>query len=269
MTIAPAPNLPAVDPVPAAPARPASGSPRRALHIPALDGVRGLAILLVLAFHFSQAAYSNQASGLRLAVQRLTGAGWVGVDLFFVLSGFLITSILYEAVGTRGYFKNFYMRRVLRIFPLYFGALAVAFGLIPLLFGPQPHYADVYRNQWALWLYAQNFVPIDWRAFSHFWSLAVEEHFYMVWPAVVLALGRRGGMTACGVMILAAVSVRCYRAAYVPGGWEQTYIWTFCRMDSLAIGSLLALAVGGAAADLRRFARPAPWVLAAAAAGCA
>jgi peptidoglycan/LPS O-acetylase OafA/YrhL len=126
-----------------------------------------------------------------------------------VLSGFLITSILCEAAGTRGYFTNFYMRRLLRIFPLYFGALVVAFGVVPLLFGWQPRYADVYRHQWALWLYAQNFVSIDWRAFSHFWSLAVEEHFYLVWPAVLFFCGRRGSIAACGAMIVAAWPSGC------------------------------------------------------------
>ena len=262
--VVPAPAVPAV--AAAAPAERAKT--RRSVHIPALDGVRGLAILLVLVFHFSQSGYSNQATGVRLAVQKLTGAGWVGVDLFFVLSGFLITSILCEAVGTRGYFKNFYMRRALRIFPLYFGALIVAFGVIPLLFGWQPRYAEVYRNQWALWLYVQNFVPIDWRAFSHFWSLAVEEHFYLVWPAVVFFLGRRGSIAACLLMIVTALAVRIYRARYFPDLAHETYIWTICRMDSLAIGSLLALAVGGVATDLRRFARFAPWVLVAAAIGC-
>lgn len=245
--------------------------PKRSLHIPALDGVRGLAILLVLIFHFSQFAYDKSAGGLQGIVQRLTGAGWIGVDLFFVLSGFLITSILCEAVGTKGYFKNFYARRTLRIFPLYFGTLVVAFVILPLIFGYAPEYAPIYKDQWALWVYLQNFIAIDWQSFSHFWSLAVEEHFYLVWPAVLFFFGRRGAMVACVLMIVGAIALRTYRVTMLPQTYmntQATYLWTLCRMDSLAIGSLLALAVNGVATDLVRFRRYAPWLLIAAAAGC-
>ncbi|QOV87961.1 acyltransferase family protein [Humisphaera borealis] len=249
----------------------AAHKPKRSLHIPALDGIRGLAILLVLIFHFSQVAYDPAAKGLQSLVQRVMGAGWVGVDLFFVLSGFLITSILCEAVGTKGYFKNFYARRTLRIFPLYFGTLLVAFVILPLVFGRDPAYEHVYKDQWALWLYVQNFIQIDWLAFSHFWSLAVEEHFYLVWPAVLFFCGRRGAMVACVLMIAGALAIRIGRVTMLPSTYinaQMTYLWTICRMDSLAIGSLLALAVNGIAADLSRFRRFAPWVLLASIAGC-
>jgi peptidoglycan/LPS O-acetylase OafA/YrhL len=261
-------------PAPAAPARaadlgsgtPALPKPRAAKHIPALDGVRGLAILLVMVFHFAGLSYSQ----LPWAVQRLLGAGWVGVDLFFVLSGFLITSILCEAKGSAGYFKNFYMRRVLRIFPLYYGVLAVAAVVGAVYAARLPgEYQVVREHQWALWVYVQNFVAIDWRAFSHFWSLAVEEHFYMVWPAVVFLLSRRGAMAVCVGLIVTAVGVRVGRELMVPTGdpaavalWrEATYTWTICRMDALAIGSLLALAAHGVPAGVARFRPAAPWVL--------
>lgn len=272
VTDSPAPDLTAVGDRSAV--RAASGAPKakRSIHIPALDGVRGMAILLVLVFHFSQVAYDVKAVGVQGIVQRLTGAGWIGVDLFFVLSGFLITSILCDALGTPGYFKNFYARRTLRIFPLYFGTLIVAFGIMPLLVGWEPGYVHIYNDQWALWLYLQNFIRIDWQAFSHFWSLAVEEHFYLVWPAVLFFFGRRGAMIACGLMIAGALSIRLYRVSMLPPTFmnaQATYLWTICRMDSLAIGALLALAVNGVAADLLRFRRWAPWVLLAAAVGCA
>ena len=89
-------------------------------HIPALDAVRGVAILLVMVFHFS--SYGHGLARSPLFIYRLyylvSRAGWIGVDLFFVLSGFLITGILYDAKGSDRYFRNFYARRVLRIFPL-------------------------------------------------------------------------------------------------------------------------------------------------------
>lgn len=245
--------------------------PKRGGHIPALDGVRGLAILLVLVFHFSQAAYDKSAAGLQLAVQKISGAGWIGVDLFFVLSGFLITSILCDALGSKGYFKNFYARRTLRIFPLYFGTLFVAFVVLPLTVGPAKGYEPIYKDQWALWLYLQNFIAIDWQGFSHFWSLAVEEHFYLVWPAVLFFFGRRGAIIACALMIAGAIGIRVWRVTSLPPTYmnaQATYLWTICRMDSLAIGSLLALAVNGAAGELVRYRKLAMVAILAAGVAC-
>lgn len=246
--------------------RPAARKAKPTKHIPALDGVRGLAIVLVMVFHFAGLTYTQ----LPWALQRLLGAGWVGVDLFFVLSGFLITSILCEAKGSDGYFKNFYMRRVLRIFPLYYGALAVA-AVLSTVYASRlpPTYQVVASHQWALWVYLQNFIAIDWGGFSHFWSLAVEEHFYLVWPAVVYLLSRKGAIGFCIALIVTAVGVRLAREMTVPtdpaaaGLWrEGTYTWTICRMDALAIGSLLALGAHGWPAGVERFRKAAPWVLA-------
>ena len=131
------------------------------------------------------------------AIVGVTNYGSYGVELFFVLSGFLITGILYDAHNKPHYFRNFYMRRILRIFPLYYGVLALVFfvaPLIPLLRGPTLDYL-VDRQAWA-WLYAVNIYIAkhgEW-SFSyldHFWSLAIEEHFYLFWPLVVFLLARR------------------------------------------------------------------------------
>ena len=125
----------------------------------------------------------------------MTNYGSYGVDLFFILSGFLITGILFDARNEPNYFRNFYMRRVLRIFPLYYGVLALVFlvaPLIPIFQGKTLDYL-LDRQAWA-WLYGVNiYIAIqgDW-AFSyleHLWSLCVEEHFYFVWPLVVLPVG--------------------------------------------------------------------------------
>jgi len=120
-------------------------------HMPVLDGVRGLAVLMVLVFHF--VSNTLPTNSVERAIVGVTNYGSYGVELFFVLSGFLITGILYDAHSKPHYFRNFYMRRLLRIFPLYYGVLALVFfvaPLIPLLRGPTLNYL-VDRQAWA-WL---------------------------------------------------------------------------------------------------------------------
>src|SRR5262249_15618967 len=130
--------------------------------------------------------------------------GWAGVQLFFVLSGFLITGILLETRQRARYYRNFFGRRVLRIFPLYYAVLIVAFVIVPLIAGKQPR---GHEHQLWLWVYLANWTgPFDGGVFifGHFWSLAVEEQFYVTWPFLVRALPARAFATLCGVLIVAA-----------------------------------------------------------------
>jgi peptidoglycan/LPS O-acetylase OafA/YrhL/SAM-dependent methyltransferase len=224
----------------------AAGVGRR---VPALDGIRGLAILLVMLCHFTDGAEHGTSIGQWLL--QAAGAGWIGVDLFFVLSGFLITGILFDARNDPHYFRNFYMRRVLRIFPLYYGVLLLVLVALPLIRGTHPADALGYANQWWLWTYLSNFAvarEAEWifdvggLRLGHLWSLAIEEQFYMIWPAVVLLLSRRALMGVCVACIVGALGIRVAMLS-AEAHPIAVYVLTFCRMDGLAAGSLLALAV--------------------------
>jgi peptidoglycan/LPS O-acetylase OafA/YrhL len=210
-------------------------------HMPALDGVRGVAILLVVLRHFFMGMQNE--FGWDDPLLRVFRLGWVGVDLFFVLSGFLITSILDDSKqkGSAGYFKNFYARRALRIFPVYYLALLAMLALRVLWPGVD---AGEAHPGWQ-WVYLTNVVQAaeNTHAFGitgHFWSLAVEEHYYLVWPAMVLVLSRRGLMI---IAALAAIVALLLRVTQVADGQLQmaAYVLTPMRMDSLAAGSFLAL----------------------------
>lgn len=180
-------------------------------------------------------------------LDKVAGAGSAGVNLFFVLSGFLITGILWDAKRDARYFRNFYARRVLRIFPLYYGALFVGLVLVPWLHPiANSKYVSTVENQIWLWTYTSNFYE-SWvgRAmplYGHFWSLAVEEQFYLIWPFVVLWSERRALIVICGVCFIGAFIVRL---ALLNAGANPALAvlrLTPCQMDSLATGALLALA---------------------------
>lgn len=226
--------------------------------ITALDGMRGMVVLLVMYFHLLPDAVWPAQMWLRKAIQ--TGLGG-GVDLFFVLSGFLITGILLDTRGQPRFYRNFYARRVLRIFPLYYGALAVVFGLLPALgvlggasFEPIRslstwHWAYLSNVAWFLHPAGLDSTQVDLR---HLWSLAIEEHFYLVWPLVVgLAATPRRVLMVCVPVFLASLALRTAWALNTRD-FSLFVFLTPCRLDAIAAGSFIA-AVTRLGGDWRKF----------------
>ncbi len=209
--------------------------------------MRGLAILMVMVGHFWLGAHPQGAieSGLYTVLQN----GWIGVDLFFVLSGFLITGILLDAKGANGYFRNFYARRVLRIFPLYYGFLFAFFIVAPRLIDPAAGgpFAESRGTQIWFWTYTTNFLSLVKGArlplgLNHFWTLAVEEQFYLIWPAVVFVTSRSTLKKLCLSLLVAAFAFRLglrLTDYYHTGG----LVLTPGRIDTLAVGGWLAVMV--------------------------
>jgi peptidoglycan/LPS O-acetylase OafA/YrhL len=233
-------------------------------HIPELDGVRGLAIALVVALHFVYPIAPHNL--IERVASRMAGYGLWGVDLFFVLSGFLITGILYDAKGSENYFKNFYMRRTLRIFPLYYGVLLVLLVAIPssVAASLDPALLETRRLGGWLWPYLSNVYIAKTGAFSipyvsHFWSLAVEEHFYLFWPFLIGFLSRVNAMRAC--LFLTALAL-CLRVSLVLAGATALapQVLTPCRLDTLCIGAFFALAVRGPSGQSRWENRAGLWL---------
>jgi peptidoglycan/LPS O-acetylase OafA/YrhL len=173
------------------------------------------------------------------------GYGWTGVDLFFVLSGFLITGILVDSRSADNYFSSFYARRVLRIFPAFYASLLVFFVILPAL----DH--DIVRllpmhDRWMYVFYAQNWVGIfrypSQLLLTPCWSLAVEEQFYLIWPLVVARFTGRKLLWIIGAGCVAAVLLR-FGGLAAGVSREAIYANTLTRMDSLLIGAACAVLV--------------------------
>lgn len=235
--------------------------------LPALDGIRALAITLVFFEHYGGGSHG----GLILrALGEARKRGWVGVDLFFVLSGFLITGILYDTRNDSHFFQRFYARRSVRIFPVFYLVAFILLALTPLF-----HY------QWR-WLhltflvYLGNFFanhdfslyeilsrnhPTARLFIGHLWSLCVEEQFYLLWPLAVWAIRDRIRLiwTAAGLSLL-ALGLRCMMCLHLtPELAEQWIMRTLpFRMDALLFGAILALLLRSPSAD--RYQRACRWI---------
>lgn len=208
--------------------------------LPALDGLRGIAVLMVMLYHWTILPPSN----FDAPAFSLLGSGWMGVDLFFVISGFLITGILLDSKGQKHYYKNFWIRRSLRILPLYYLFLFLVFAVMPLFvkvdttetgpINPLWYWAllsNIYYSVKAHWIHA----TLDCT-----WSLSIEEQFYWFWPFAVALLSRQNIYRLClGLIALAPI---CRTLLWYAGTEPiHGYVLTFCRTDALAFGGLIAI----------------------------
>jgi peptidoglycan/LPS O-acetylase OafA/YrhL len=192
----------------------------------------------------------NWDSPFSATVAKIPLVGWVGVDVFFVLSGFLITGILLDSRDSPNRFRNFYVRRFLRIFPIYWLVLTLVFFVLPHFKSFDTEDLTIlYRNQAWLWFYLVNlgyivhnhaFATANWLNLGHLWSLAIEEQFYMIWPTLVFFLNRRWLKIACVASIIGSPTLRCtlWLMHMSPGA---LYFPTPCRLDGLAMGAIVAI----------------------------
>ncbi len=209
--------------------------------------------------------YGLARTSLDSALTILPSVGWSGVDLFFVLSGFLITGILLTARDSSTYYRAFYARRVLRIFPLYYATLVFFLLLVPRMsfFAPVNYFWNPGANhqQFWYWLFISNVQTAITGVWQHqtldlTWSLAIEEHFYLLWPFVVRHASERRLLQICAGTIVAALLLRW--ALVVAGASPlAAYTLTPCRLDTLATGAAIAILArrAGGLAALSRIAR--------------
>lgn len=215
-------------------------------YVPEVDGLRGIAIFLVLVHHFAPHVQN-------IWVERELHTGWIGVDLFFAVSGFLITGILVRTREDRRYYSNFYVRRALRIFPLYYLLLFILFTLIPRMQGgPYFETAFVGESGSPLWyvFYLGNVreaIVGDGPGYllAPLWSLSIEEHFYLLFPVVVACLSLRSLRRLLLVLVTTAPLIRFAFLLAFPENERIQYVGTVCRLDGLSLGGLLALATEG------------------------
>ncbi|OJV53738.1 MAG: hypothetical protein BGO31_02455 [Bacteroidetes bacterium 43-16] len=190
-----------------------------------LDGIRAFAVISVMLFHFYP--------------QGILTIGWAGVDLFFVLSGFLITNILIKNKDKENYFSSFYMRRVIRIFPIYYLVVIPMLLLNIVLI----HIRD-WGNIGSYIVYLQNFAALRSEylfGLAHTWSLAIEEQFYLFFPLIIRVFSIKNSFRITILLIILAIAIRFYSAIAFPGTPYLQSTLIFTRMDSLLLGGLLPL----------------------------
>lgn len=208
--------------------------------IPGLDGLRAIAVIMVMMAHACQTTGFPQLDILTAIARH----GGLGVEIFFVISGFLITNLLLREIRRtqRVDLQAFYVRRSLRIFPAYLCLLGTVFVVSQLGF------ATISWRDWlAATTYTLNFVHRPAWEVGHAWSLSIEEHFYLLWPLLLLLLGTvRSGRIAIGCLVF------CFSARWIvlfafPQWSQMAELWTFTRLDTIAAGCLLALMAGNEA----------------------
>lgn len=237
-------------------------------HIPAIDGLRGIAILMVMIRHFYNEPMINE--GYQIIgpiITKLALAGNYGVELFFVLSGFLITQILLDAKNKPHYFRNFYVRRFLRIFPLYYGVLFFIFLILPNVVTFDEAAKDISSHQVWLWTFLSNApwsgVQLDSSnifRLGHLWFLCVIVHFYIIWPLVVYKYEKWAIINICLTGLVVCLLIRLF---YTITGGPDLFTWSsITKFDGLLCGSFLAagLKVESVSHLINKYALKVAWI---------
>lgn len=224
---------------------------------PVLDGVRGFALVMVMLLH---CAYLLPTSALVAAWNHVAALGWFSVELFFVLSGYLITRNLIHTRGKPHYYSRFYLRRVLRIFPAYYTALLLVWLLLTL--APPPHTDGKVLQQWPYyltythnWAMALNPSAFDWPGVDHFWSLAIEEQFYLIWP-IILGVAVGSSMRRICIWLILGSIVTKFVLVAVHAPWTEVYMITTARFEGVAGGAFIATLTTPALIERWR-----PWIM--------
>jgi len=239
-------SIPLTSKKPAGESQSDSDNPGGFRHIPALDGIRGVAILLVL---FDHLFWANGRTGSKIFdfISTIRGSSYVGVNLFFALSGFLITGILLDTLKSPHFFRDFYARRSLRIFPLYYSFLLLLLCLTPWLHLTWSGWQYYYLTYTASLVSVFRHAPLELRYFNikHFWSLQVEEQFYWIWPVIVYRFRKarsivRISLLGCGAAF--SVRVLCVLLKSNPAFSDQylPYSFTPACADNILYGCCLA-----------------------------
>jgi peptidoglycan/LPS O-acetylase OafA/YrhL len=216
--------------------------------VPALEGVRGYSFLMVFLIHYLSPA-GRPVHGWAYPWFLFTSTGWMAVSVFFAISGYLITGILYRSKGLGGFFKVFYGRRFLRVFPLYYGVLVLLYLAAVVRYpGWNAHffYYFAYLQNWSRSAIGVG-PEIPFRSqvnIDHFWSLAVEEQFYLFWPlAIWVCRNRQSMLRLCYAVLVGSFAVRLawplLQTFHVP--MAAGYFATPTRVDCIVCGAVVAL----------------------------
>ena len=212
-----------------------------------LDGLRGVAILLVVSFHYVNTQLVDNTNHISQVLAKITSFGWVGVDLFFVLSGFLIGNILITNKRSPNYFSTFYIRRIVRIIPNYFFLLVICGVMFNMDYFKGNYFFSDPGNipLWSYFLMIHNFFMAHYdslgnRALSITWSIGIEEQFYLIFPFLVYYLKNRWLPILLTVLVFGAIITRSMFHTWVP-----QYVLLPSRMDGLSLGFLVAYAYSG------------------------
>jgi len=236
-------------------------APIRSHHVPLLDGFRGLAIVAVMFCHSFFRAF-NHSGRIGDTISAVARYGTHGVDMFFLLSGYLITGILVRTRDEQNYYAAFYVRRTLRIFPLYYATAFIVLIIFPLVWGgAKRELAPTLPHQEWIWFYGVNFFPFfnpgrELTYFVHFWTLAIEEQFYLFWPFLFGRFKPEQLIPAMFVMV-GAIWLVTAMEPLLPIRPERLLTQTTpLRVDMLALGAILAMrnAPAGSAWSYRRIA---------------